>query len=79
MIILYGLTAALSLYGNCMVLKIANSKKLLQNVNNYLIINLAISDIIIALVCTPFNFHAALVQRWDLPIYMCKLLPTVQG
>lgn len=75
MMIIYGIVIITSLYGNFSVLWIVSTTKSLRNVNNLLIANLAISDIIIAVVCTPFQFHAALVQRWDLPVFMCKLCP----
>ena len=78
LILLYGLTVAISSYGNVLVMWIVITTKSLQNVNNLLIANLAISDIIIATICTPFQFYAALVQRWFLPEFMCKLCPFVQ-
>ena len=77
-ILIYGFTTIVSMYGNILVLWVVSTTKSLQNVNNLLIANLAISDIIIAALCIPFQFHAALVQRWDLPPFMCKLCPLVQ-
>lgn len=79
LILLYGFTVLISSYGNSLVLRIVSTTKSLQNVNNILIANLAISDIIIAVVCTPFQFYAALLQRWLLPKLMCKLCPFVQN
>ena len=78
MIMIYGVVTIVSVYGNALILWVVSTTKSLQNVNNLLIINLAISDIIIALFCIPFQFYAALVQRWDLPAFMCKLCPFAQ-
>ena len=78
LILIYGLTIAASSYGNSLVLWIVSTTKSLQNVNNLLIANLALSDITIALLCTPFQFYAALAQKWELPEIMCKICPFVQ-
>jgi len=50
----------------------------MNTVINIYIGNLAIADIIIALFCIPFQFQAAILQRWDLPEFMCKLCPFIQ-
>lgn len=52
--------------------------KTMQTANNIFIANLALSDITIAIFCIPFQFYAALVQRWDLPKLMCKFCPFAQ-
>ena len=78
LILIYGLTIAASSYGNTLVLWIVSTTKSLQNVNNLLIANLAFSDIMIALLCTPFQFYAALAQKWQLPEIMCKICPFFQ-
>ena len=36
------------------------------------------ADVTIAVLAIPFQFWAALLQRWDLPAFMCKLCPAVQ-
>ena len=50
----------------------------MQTVTNMYITNLAFADVTIALFAIPFQFHAALLQRWDLPAFMCQFCPTVQ-
>lgn len=76
--VLYSVTIAVSSYSNALVLWIVSTTKSLQNVNNFHIANLAVSDIMLALLCTPFQFWAALVQQWVLPEFMCKLCPFIQ-
>ena len=68
-----------SVYGNVLVLLIVRTTKSLRNINNLLVANLAIADIILSTVCTPFKFHSALIQRWQLPEFMCKLCPFVEN
>lgn len=50
----------------------------MRTVTNMYIANLAFADVTIALFAIPFQFHAALLQRWDLPAFMCQFCPTVQ-
>ena len=50
----------------------------MQTVTNFYIANLALSDVVLALFCIPFQFRAALIQRWDLPEFMCQFCPFIQ-
>ena len=50
----------------------------MQTVTNFYIANLALSDVVLALFCIPFQFRAALMQRWDLPEFMCQFCPFMQ-
>ena len=50
----------------------------MRTVTNMYIANLAFADVTIAIFAIPFQFHAALLQRWDLPAFMCQFCPTVQ-
>ena len=49
----------------------------MQTVTNMYITNLAFADAVIALFAIPFQFHASMVQRWDLPAFMCQFCPFV--
>jgi leucokinin receptor len=40
--------------------------------------NLAMADVIIGMFSIPFQFQAAVQQRWDLPKIMCPFCPFVQ-
>lgn len=50
----------------------------MRTVTNMFIANLAFADIIIGLFAIPFQFQAALLQRWNLPDVMCAFCPFVQ-
>ena len=50
----------------------------MRTVINIYIGNLALADCIISVFCIPFQFQAALLQKWNLPFFMCKLCPFVQ-
>ena len=49
-----------------------------QTVTNFYIANLALADVILAMFCIPFQFRAALMQRWELPAFMCQFCPFIQ-
>ena len=78
MFFLYGIISFLSVYGNTLVIWLISTMKTMQTANNIFIANLALSDITIAIFCIPFQFYAALVQRWDMPKIMCKFCPFAQ-
>ncbi|ODM90740.1 Neuropeptide Y receptor [Orchesella cincta] len=50
----------------------------MRTVTNMFIANLALADIIIGLFAIPFQFQAAILQRWNLPNFMCAFCPFVQ-
>ena len=78
MVGLYGIISLLALYGNSLVIWIVAGSRSMHDVINFYISNLALSDIFLAIFCIPFQFYAALEQRWDLPEFMCKFCPFVQ-
>ncbi|XP_076277888.1 RYamide receptor [Lasioglossum baleicum] len=77
--ILYGSLSILAVVGNSLVMWIISTSKRMQNVTNFFIANLALADIVIGLFVIPFQFQAALLQRWNLPHFMCAFCPFVQG
>lgn len=46
---------------------------------NLYIVNLAIADIALCLVCMPFTLVSLLRRRWTLGVVLCKMVPVVQG
>ncbi|XP_052133322.1 neuropeptide Y receptor type 1-like [Frankliniella occidentalis] len=76
--IFYGTISAVAVLGNSLVIWIVTTSRGMQNVTNYYIANLALADIVIGLFAIPFQFQAALLQRWILPHFMCPFCPFVQ-
>ena len=68
----------LAVIGNALVIWIWKTTRTMKTVINKFIVNLAISDIILALIFTPFQFYAGITQRWDMPVVMCKICPFSQ-
>jgi leucokinin receptor len=76
--IIYLLVSLCAVCGNWMVLWIVVKSPAMRNVTNLFIANLASADIIIGAFAIPFQFQAALLQKWLLPHFMCSFCPTVQ-
>ncbi|KOC60735.1 Neuropeptide Y receptor, partial [Habropoda laboriosa] len=76
---LYGTISVLAVVGNALVMWIIATSRRMQTVKNYYIANLAFADIIIGLFAIPFQFQAALLQRWNLPYFMCAFCPFIRA
>ncbi|XP_046409661.1 RYamide receptor-like isoform X1 [Neodiprion fabricii] len=76
--ICYGSISILAVVGNALVIWIVATSRRMQSVTNCFIANLALADIVIGLFAIPFQFQAALLQRWNLPYFMCAFCPFVQ-
>lgn len=70
--IFYTTSMILAIGGNLLVLLIVFSYKHTINVNNFFIMNLAVSDLIFALLCIPSTFITAyLIQYWPFSNFLC--------
>ncbi|XP_072940343.1 substance-K receptor-like [Epargyreus clarus] len=76
---LYGSISVLAVVGNFLVMWVVATSRRMQSVTNCYIANLALADIVIGLFAVPFQFQAALLQRWLLPHFMCAFCPFVQA
>ncbi|XP_069181051.1 substance-K receptor isoform X2 [Procambarus clarkii] len=76
--IFYGSISLVAVIGNALVMWIVATSRKMHSVTNYFIANLALADIIIGLFAIPFQFQAALLQRWNLPEFMCAFCPFFQ-
>lgn len=76
--IAYGTISLLAVLGNLLVIWVVLTCKQMHTVTNFFIGNLAFSDVIIGCFSIPFQFQAAVLQRWDLPEFMCPFCPFIQ-
>uniref|UniRef100_A0A336K8Z1 CSON001557 protein n=1 Tax=Culicoides sonorensis TaxID=179676 RepID=A0A336K8Z1_CULSO len=74
----YGTISILAVVGNSLVIWIVATTRQMQTVTNFFIANLALADVTIGMFAIPFQFQAALLQRWNLPEIMCPFCPFVQ-
>lgn len=76
--IAYGGISFIAVVGNILVIWIVATTRQMHTVTNMYIANLALADVTIGMFCIPFQFQAALLQRWNLPDFMCAFCPFVQ-
>ena len=76
--ILYGSISLVTVIGNVLVILVVCKNKGMQTVTNFFIANLSVADVMIGIFSTPFQFQAALLQRWDLPAFLCLVAPFVK-
>ncbi|XP_025209094.1 tachykinin-like peptides receptor 99D [Melanaphis sacchari] len=75
--VLYGSISVIAVAGNGLVIWAIVTSKRMRSVTNHYLANLAFADILIALFAIPFEFQAALLQRWNLPSFMCAFCPFI--
>ncbi|XP_075238325.1 neuropeptide Y receptor type 2-like [Lycorma delicatula] len=67
----------------CFVVGRQCARKRLSNTGptprNLYIVNLAIADMALCLICMPFTLVSLLRRRWTLGLVLCKLVPVLQG
>ena len=65
--------------GNALVIYMVVWSRRMRTITNFFIANLALADFVIGTFYIPFHFQAALLQRWNLPHFMCALCPFFQN
>ena len=72
---LFGVTFVVSSSGNILVCLVVAFTARMRTTHNYLLVNLAVADLTIALVCIPFDVVIKIKSpKWPLGKVMCKLL-----
>jgi len=78
--ITYGLTFALGLIGNSLVLValLGDRRSSARNVTTMLMASLAVADLLFLVVCVPYYMANKLVLYWAAGVAMCKLAAFVE-
>ena len=77
--ILYGFISMLAVIGNSLVIIVILKDKKMQSITNIFIANLALADVLIGVFSIPFQFQAALLQRWVVPYFLCPVAPFIKN
>ena len=78
-VLMYTLIIIVSLGGNILVCYIILSRAAMRTVTNLFLLNLAVSDIMKAVICNPFTFVANLILLWwPFGEFMCPFVTYVQ-
>jgi neuropeptide Y receptor len=79
-IVMYSTISVLAVGGNLIVVYIVVAYQRMRTVTNYFIVNLACSDILMAVMCIPFTFIANLLMHyWPFGAIMCPIVSYVQA
>ncbi|KAI4890978.1 hypothetical protein NFI96_023543 [Prochilodus magdalenae] len=76
--LLYVLIFGLAVVGNGAVLVLLCRKKALQSPSTFFICSLALSDLLIAIVCVPASMLQHFFTNWLAGDFLCKLVPFLQ-
>lgn len=78
LITMYSVTALLSLVGNITVISVLCCGKRSSRELRMLLINLAVSDITMAIFCIPFTYTQFLLNRWIFAPVFCPIVQFMQ-
>ena len=76
--IIYNTVFVAALLGNILVCYVVFSSPRMRTVTNYLIANLAVGDLLMALLCVPFSYISVLLQYWPFGEVLCHLVAPAQ-
>ena len=76
--VLYGSISLAAIVGNSLVISVIIANRKMQTITNIFIANLALADVILGMFTIPFQFQAALLQRWVVAEIMCPIAPFVK-
>jgi cholecystokinin-like receptor len=76
---IYSLIFLLSVAGNFLVILTLVQNKRMRTVTNVFLLNLAVSDLLLGVVCMPFTLVGTLLKDFVFGEVMCKLIPYCQG
>lgn len=78
-IILYIAILLLAIIGNALVILTLIHNRRMRTITNVFLLNLAISDILLGVLCMPITLIGTLLRDFVFGEVMCKLLPYLQG
>lgn len=76
---LYATILLLAIIGNSLVILTLIQNRRMRTITNVFLLNLAISDILLGVLCMPFTLIGTLLRDFVFGELMCKLLPYLQG
>lgn len=79
-IAMYTLIALLSMTGNAVVIFIVYHFQRMRSPTNFFIVNLAVSDLLMGIMCIPFSYWPNLVLLyWPFGEFLCKAISFCKG
>lgn len=78
-IVLYATILLLAIVGNTLVIFTLIQNRRMRTITNVFLLNLAISDVLLGVLCMPITLVGTLLRDFIFGEAMCKLLPYLQG
>ena len=76
---LYAIILLLAIIGNFLVIITLVQNRRMRTITNVFLLNLAVSDILLGVLCMPFTLIGALLRDFVFGEIMCKCLPYLEG
>lgn len=76
---MYAIIFLLAVIGNSLVILTLVQNKRMRTITNVFLLNLAISDLFLGVLCMPFTLVGTLKRDFVFGEFMCKILPFLQG
>lgn len=76
---LYTTILLLAVTGNALVILTLVQNRRMRTITNVFLLNLAVSDILLGVLCMPFTLIGTLLRDFVFGEIMCKFLPYLQG
>lgn len=76
---LYATILLLAIVGNSLVIMTLVQNRRMRTITNVFLLNLAVSDILLGVLCMPFTLAGTLLRDFVFGEIMCKFLPYLQG
>ncbi|XP_056145825.1 cholecystokinin receptor [Lampris incognitus] len=78
-ILLYSLIFLLSVIGNLLIIVVLTVNKRMRTVTNTFLLSLAVSDLMMAVFCMPFNLIPSILKDFIFGAAMCKIVAYLMG
>jgi len=78
-ILLYAIIFLLAITGNALVIATLAHDRRMRTVTNLFLLNLAVSDLLLAVLCMPFTLIPTLLKNFIFGKAMCTLIRYMQG
>lgn len=75
----YMLILMLSIVGNLLVITTLIQNRRMRTITNVFLLNLALSDIMLGVLCVPFTLVGTILRDFIFGEMLCKLIPFLQG
>lgn len=76
---LYATILLLAVIGNFLVILTLVQNRRMRTITNVFLLNLAVSDILLGVLCMPFTLIGTLLRNFVFGEFMCKIIPFLQG